>query len=184
MTNDNTRSTRHVFAAANYRVSHIWYKRLDRIRLIPTVACLLILAGCAHLATEKVQAFIDCLEIGMTVSQLEERCVPMLPRVQGLDVYIPDDGWLVTPKMLSEICALTPRTCTPRDLVQRLSKAPKSPGGDLLISDPSHRFARYGSGFLGLGLGYVQRIQIFYDKDTNRVIGWMSGGERPVYKKK
>jgi hypothetical protein len=137
---------------------------------------LFVLSGCVQLTKGRAQAFVDCLEIDMSVAQLEERCVP---RLQGMGIYS-RIGHPISEKYILELCSIASNACTPSDLVQQLHREPMGLGSyDLSISDPSVQFFRYG--WMGMGW-YEHNIQIFYDKDANKIIGWVSYGETAVYK--
>lgn len=138
---------------------------------------LVAFAGCAYVrGVDRAQAFIDCIDVGMQVQEMSERCVPQL---EGTGVYLPD-GRLMAYTDITLLCTEGLYSCEPKDLKRLLHASDKIGPSGPSIKEPSVEFIRFG--FFGVG-DYQQRIKIFHDEDSGKIIGWISDGVRPVRKR-
>ena len=129
---------------------------------------LVLLQGCAT-TKRKVQDFVACLEIGMSLDQVKDVCVPRLER-QAL--Y--SEGTLTSQKDIGAACQAPSVLCQPANLPQLLqpSYAPpftrEYPG----ILEPNQMVVVDAIPIVGS----LPHVNIFYNKATNRVIGWVAYG--------
>lgn len=129
--------------------------------------CALALAGCAT-GKEKVQDFVDCLEVGMSLEQMEKLCVPRLDKQA---VYVRQQSNLFHEEVRHS-CAQTTVLCNPTNLSEllHLDYSPPATKEYPRVQEP---YALVRTEFIGIG---GQAVMIFYSRDAGRIIGWIAKG--------
>jgi hypothetical protein len=136
--------------------------------LLLLVSGLVLLYGCAS-TKQKVQDFVACLEVGMSLDHVKDACVP---RLEKHAFYL--EGNLTSQKDISVACQTPSVLCRPTNLSQLLqpSYAPPFTKEQPGILEPNQMVVVDAIAIIGS----FPHVNIFYNKATNRVIGWVAYG--------
>jgi hypothetical protein len=136
--------------------------------LLVLVLALALSYGCAT-TKHHVENFVTCLEVGMSLDQVKDRCVPRLERHA---LYL--EGNFTSHNDITLACQTSGVLCRPANLSQVLKPSydppftKEHPG----ILEPNQMVVVDAIPLLGS----FPHVKVFYNRGTNRVIGWVAYG--------
>jgi hypothetical protein len=124
--------------------------------------------GCAT-TKQHVASFVTCLEVGMPLDQVKERCVPHLGKHA---LYL--EGNAAFQNDITLACQTSGVICSPANLSQVLKPSYDPPftkarpgvlePNQMVVVDAIPLF------------GSFPHVKVFYNRGTNRVLGWVAYG--------
>lgn len=143
-----------------------YFKHTQMKFVYVVIICLPLLAGCASTAKRKeAEEFQSVLRIGGDISlaiNLMDQYYSKFTNIDG------GEGYIATLQLIKESCVNA--KCVPENLPDILNTEHRD--GFSVITEGTVDFA-----IMGMLLSYKHIYIVFYEEESNKIVGWVSSGE-------